>query len=227
MDTKKDKETLDMIGRELFRRRDPASKVVEHAIADPDLFAGVLKRINQEPKPVRAGFRLYAATLSSVAVLTIAAIAGVSLLRSGGKELAVNNTIQNSVPASSSVPVTAPPDLPPPSDGFEDDGTLQGGATYRPTRSERPVMQNASYTSTRADKLPQPKARPITRDEFYGLTYGEPADTDGGRIVRVDMTRASLFAMGVNVPLENDSETVKADLLIGPDGVTRAIRVVK
>ena len=41
------------------------------------------------------------------------------------------------------------------------------------------------------------------------------------------MPRSALFAMGVNIPLENDAEVVKADLLVGTDGVTRAIRVVE
>jgi len=41
------------------------------------------------------------------------------------------------------------------------------------------------------------------------------------------MSRASLFAMGINIPLENGAEVVKADLLVGPDGVTRAVRLAK
>ena len=65
--------------------------------------------------------------------------------------------------------------------------------------------------------------------DFYALSYaGDPNETErGGRIVRVDIPRSTLFAMGIDVPLENETESVKADLLIGSDGVTRAIRVVK
>ena len=125
------------------------------------------------------------------------------------------------------MPVTAPPDLPPPSVGFEDDSTLRGGASYRTPRVERPLTQNATYTPARADKLPPPNGPATSRDEFYAISGAEAADASGGRIVRVDLPRASLFAMGINVPLENDSDTVKADILIGPDGVTRAIRLVK
>src|SRR5438874_326484 len=64
--------------------------------------------------------------------------------------------------------------------------------------------------------------------EFYALSTGYDQDetTGGGRIIRVDMPRSSLFALGVNIPLENDAEVVKADLLIGSDGMTHAIRVV-
>ena len=62
--------------------------------------------------------------------------------------------------------------------------------------------------------------------EFYPIA-GDGDAVAGGHIVRVEMPRSRLFALGVNVPLENDSETVKADLLVGPDGVTRAIRLLK
>jgi hypothetical protein len=66
-------------------------------------------------------------------------------------------------------------------------------------------------------------------DDFYAVSYaGDPHETErGGRIVRVDIPRSTLFAMGINVPLENESATVKADLLVGSDGVTRGIRVVE
>ena len=79
-------------------------------------------------------------------------------------------------------------------------------------------------------KAPLIKPAPMPNNaEFYAISYsGDPAETDaGGRIVRVEMQRSSLFALGVNVPLENDAGPVKADLLIGRDGVTRAIRVVR
>ena len=88
-------------------------------------------------------------------------------------------------------------------------------AVYRQLRPSGPTIQRASLDSSR-------------NTEFYPVTYtgdgGESAK--GGRVVRVDVPRSTLFAMGMNVPLENESPTVKADLLIGPDGVTRAIRLV-
>jgi hypothetical protein len=48
-----------------------------------------------------------------------------------------------------------------------------------------------------------------------------------GRVIRVDLPRASLISLGVNIPLENDKQIIKTDLLIGPDGVPRAIRLVE
>jgi hypothetical protein len=43
----------------------------------------------------------------------------------------------------------------------------------------------------------------------------------------VDLPRSSLAAMGVVLPVENGPDTVKADLLISSDGVTRGVRFVK
>ena len=215
----KDNKTLDELGAELFRWRGNASALVESVVKKDDLFTGVLSRISEEPKAVKPGFRLYAATLGSVAVLTVAVVAGIGLLRSGSKEvLAIK-----SVDPVAQQPAGARPDLPPPSVGIDE--SLPGRASYHPAKIDRPTMQNASYTSSRPVG---PRPVPQPRDDFYAISYGgDKSETAGGHIVRVEVPRASLFALGINVPLENDSETVKADLLIGPDGVTRAIRVVK
>ena len=67
----------------------------------------------------------------------------------------------------------------------------------------------------------------INLDIGHFVSAGYDPDESGGRIIRVDMQRSSLFALGVNVPLENGPDAIKADLLIGPDGMTRAIRVVQ
>ena len=80
----------------------------------------------------------------------------------------------------------------------------------------QPRVERASYT-------------PAPENDFVAVTYvGDGAEsTRGGRVIRVDMARSTLFAMGFPVSLENESPTVKADLLIGPDGATRAVRLVE
>jgi len=95
------------------------------------------------------------------------------------------------------------------------------------TRSDMPGVPDVKINRPRQSAAQ--RIRYESEGDFYALSYaGDPSETErGGRIVRVDIPRSTLFAMGVDVPLENESETVKADLLIGSDGVTRAIRVVK
>ncbi len=65
--------------------------------------------------------------------------------------------------------------------------------------------------------------------EFYALDYvGSPNETaEDLRIVRAEISRSELFALGVNLPIENESEKIKTDLLVGADGVARGIRFVE
>jgi hypothetical protein len=65
--------------------------------------------------------------------------------------------------------------------------------------------------------------------EFYALNYHGAALENGEdlRIIRTELSRSSLFALGVNVTIENESEKIKTDLLVGADGVAKAIRLVK
>jgi hypothetical protein len=102
----------------------------------------------------------------------------------------------------------------------------QGRAQDRELTYEKAVVKQTSNLDVRRPR----KAANIEPDAvFFPISYaGEPEEASyGGRIIRVDLKRSSLFAMGVNLPLENDDEVVKADLLVGSDGVARAIRVIK
>jgi hypothetical protein len=99
-----------------------------------------------------------------------------------------------------------------------------------PVNKARRVSQQSQMINYRKSEV-RSRRTPATLPEveFIPVTYtGDLNETvRGGRVVRVEMSRASLFAMGLNVPLENGSETVKADLLIGPDGVTRGVRLAR
>jgi hypothetical protein len=65
--------------------------------------------------------------------------------------------------------------------------------------------------------------------EFYALaSVQDPTESlRDGRIIRVDLPKASLLSLGVNVPLESGNAVVKTDLLIGADGIAKAIRLVE
>jgi hypothetical protein len=66
----------------------------------------------------------------------------------------------------------------------------------------------------------------ITTD-YIPLTYfaGTTA-IESGQVVRVMVSRSSLLAYGLPVDLERTDEKIKADLVVGDDGLARAIRFV-
>src|SRR5215510_13966011 len=50
---------------------------------------------------------------------------------------------------------------------------------------------------------------------------------DGGQLVRVELPRSALMRFGLPVNADRASERVKADVLVGSDGIARAIRFVR
>jgi hypothetical protein len=116
-------------------------------------------------------------------------------------------------------PEIAPPVNPPQEKVTE---LSPGGARKASFRTEKlkPVQ-----AANKPAKIREPQRMP--GKEFYAISYTGEDMTAGGRIMRVELNRSSLFALGINLPLENDVATVKADLLIGSDGVTRGVRVVE
>ena len=61
---------------------------------------------------------------------------------------------------------------------------------------------------------------------FIALTYNRQDANEGGMVVRVNVSRATLNSLGLPSNGGNNHEQVKADLLVGDDGVARAIRFV-
>ena len=96
------------------------------------------------------------------------------------------------------------------------------------SRSKGRLSQKLRLSSRNAHSRPKPQPTPSKAiGEFYALSNTGNIEEElrrGGRVVRVDMPRSSLFAMGVDLPLENDSKYIKTDLSLAADGVPRAIR---
>jgi len=64
--------------------------------------------------------------------------------------------------------------------------------------------------------------------DFMPLGYLNPASLqDGGQIVRVEVPRTTMASFGFPVNMDRYNERVKADILLGVDGVPHAIRFVQ
>jgi len=75
-------------------------------------------------------------------------------------------------------------------------------------------------------RLPTVAAEPQTA-EFMPLVYGDPlADVDAVHVVRVEVTRSALASYGLPVAAGAEASVVSADVLVGQDGLARAIRFV-
>jgi hypothetical protein len=64
--------------------------------------------------------------------------------------------------------------------------------------------------------------------EFIPLMNREIlAQMDGGQVMRVELPRSALISFGLPMDMERAAERIKADVVVGNDGLARAIRFVR
>lgn len=88
--------------------------------------------------------------------------------------------------------------------------------------SEGDLAVNGTSTAAKANE-----AESMT--DFISLVADAPAATplESGQLVRVQVPRAALASLGLPLNAERGNEPVKADVLLGADGLARAIRFVR
>ena len=69
--------------------------------------------------------------------------------------------------------------------------------------------------------------REIATDFIPLVQGGRFGQADGGHLVRVELPRSALVSFGLPVNFERAGGRVKADVLLGDDGIARAIRFVR
>jgi hypothetical protein len=215
---------LDRVAAAVVRSSVLRADEIDEIAAGKDLFSAVRKRIAVESvdrrgvetsSPLIFRPRMLAfAGLAAAAVVSLVFVFSILLNRSKRSPIGVPP-----VPQQARQEDPKPPAFDP--DGIETPYVVDH--TLAKVRKDRPVPQRISTRNSTPSQ--QPQEEPV---EFYALADMNSTDpVAGGRVIRVDLPRASLVSLGVNVPLGNDEQLVKADLMVGPDGVPRAIRVVQ
>ena len=86
----------------------------------------------------------------------------------------------------------------------------------------------ARATGHNCDRNRPQRAGDEIATRFLPITLvGGLEQMDGGQLVRVEMPRSALVSFGLPMNIERANERIKADVLIGNDGVARAIRFVR
>lgn len=216
-------ELIDQIGRNLLEASKLQDSEIEKIIAEPNLFESVRARIEAGKTIGRAqsAFRdwIEISILNWKRVTVVGALAAFLI----GAFILVFFTRQEETPVAAidtpaQVEQTENPSPIPDPNEF-----INSSEVKTPVIPQHAVSKGKTK-QIRAKRLPRMEREEVS--DFYALTYADDAD-DGGQIVRVELPRSSLFAMGIDVPVENDTSKVKTDLLIGSDGVMKAVRFVK
>jgi hypothetical protein len=120
---------------------------------------------------------------------------------------------QRMLPARSITPGAAPPQLVAP--------------VYR--EAQRPPVRTLRAAHHKAPRRLKAGAAAEEREmmtDFIPLVY-DPSPIELGRLVRVRLPRAALVAFGLPVNELRAEEPIQADVLLGDDGLARAVRFVR
>ena len=94
--------------------------------------------------------------------------------------------------------------------------------------SDPPSRPTHRKVSTAPARQAAARAQKEVATEFLPLTYGDNLiPLEGGQVVRIRLPRSALTSFGLPVNEERAGEHIKADVLLGQDGVARAIRFVR
>lgn len=122
-------------------------------------------------------------------------------------------------------------------------GVKSQRAAFKYARAHTPTMIKAQHVIDGGNAIIEasagetiaantPAARPSEAEsvtEFISLVADAPAaqPLESGQLVRVQVPRAALASLGLPLNAERGNEPVKADVLLGGDGLARAIRFVR
>jgi len=89
-------------------------------------------------------------------------------------------------------------------------------------------IRNAGRSKPPGDDLNKPAADAEIATDFMPLMNRETlALMDGGQVMRVELPRSALMSFGLPMDMERATERIKADVVVGNDGLARAIRFVR
>jgi hypothetical protein len=104
--------------------------------------------------------------------------------------------------------------------------------THRPAGTENAPGTPPAHRTVRAVQLAVHLSgvfdqEPGENAEFIALPNAPAIDTtEGMDVVRLELPRSAMAAVGYVVSPERASETVQADIVLGADGLARAVRFV-
>lgn len=179
----------------------------------------------------------WAVAAAAAAILVVSTFAALRLLPAGATKPAEQEA-QAAQPTPPAAPpwreddrnVAVPERVEQSAEGSQDRKFVAGGQPPRPRKDvRRGLVHDASFGGGRV--MPEAAAvgaeEEITTD-FMPLSYGGGfSQIDDGQVVRVELPRTALHSFGLPVNAERAGGRVKADVLLGHDGVARAIRFVR
>lgn len=232
------KENLDEFGANLLKAAQMTDTEIENIINKPQLFESVIARIKTKESDHRRkrfhtpGFRLNFVAFATAIVLMIATLA----FYNHSDNFAEHQLAQSASNAETPIPIVSSEDVLMPSPETETKSIIK--TTARATQIARQKiksnrqhkskkMQSTRKSSTVSDSIPVEQTF-ADEGKFYALPFADnSADTDITQIIRTELSRDELFALGIDISFtENDDERVLTELIYGANGNPKAFRII-
>lgn len=171
----------------------------------------VVVSISSAPAHIRRGWSRWVIAAAAIIVIALTLIViriqRVSSAGTGEKDKTSKRSVAPVAPQDNKLPEALP---------TPETTVANNGSPHR--RTEKRVRY--------AGKSPE-NTRDFTSDFILLNIVNDYAPLENGRILRVEVQRSALIAMGLPMNVARADEAVKADLLVGQDGIARAIRFVQ
>lgn len=170
-------------------------------------------------RAARSWFALGAAAAAAVVLLSMALSSIVRVSPDGSPSKP--QEVSEARPLPTQTPVTVKVEKP---------GIFVSGDVAQQNSSKKSQTRRSKATgSLKALGRREPAAAAQAEgNDYLPLTYlADAAAMESGTVVRVEMSRSALISLGVPVELNRSDELLKADVVLGDDGVARAIRLVR
>lgn len=241
MDKKLSDEQIDRIAKDLLGNFALSSEALDEIAAAPQLWRNVRNRIEAEnARRESSRFRWFRAPVLAFGAL-IVLVCGVSAFmffspaNRSNQTAAVEIPVENQSPSIAESPENSPEILPEvdfetpenPSRQSPAKAPLKTAARQNGFVAKSEARGNSAKPPSRSSKkeIPAEAAVEETKTDFIALSYA--ANTESGQIVRVKVPSSMMVTLGVKTEVGDGAELVNAEVVIGDDGLARAIRFIR
>jgi hypothetical protein len=241
MDKKLSDEQIDRIAKDLLENFALSSEALDEIAAAPQLWRNVRNRIEAEnARRENSRFRWFRAPVLAFGAL-IVLVCGVSAFMFFSPANRSNPTAALDVPVENQSPSIAgsadntPEALPEvdfetpenPKRQLPAKAPLKTAARQNELVAKSKTRENSAKPPSRSSnkEIPAEAAVEETKTDFIALSYA--ANTESGQIVRVKVPSSMMVTLGVKAEVGDGAELVNAEVVIGDDGLARAIRFIR
>ena len=203
--------------------------LIDEIVASPTLWWNVRREIGQQAEanvapwpPVNAIRRWL--TFAVPALAAAGVIIGIFVFR---PNTVTTETAGLQQDGPSSATVVSPSNVPEPALPVKITEPATESATVRNTAPAKPLKARAAKpaeprTNTMAAAAVE---KPVFKSEFIALTYAR--NPESGQMVRVKVPSAMMVTLGLVSSVEKPASMVDAEVIVGDDGQTHAIRFIR